>query len=212
MKKKQLISINVLIVLLEIIATIMSVKEFNLRMFTYYTQYSNVLTLISSALLIIYLIKNKVPKWLKFFRYVTVNMMTITFLIVTFVLVPLLLYSVGGKAFMMFTYGSMLFTHLLCPILLFISYCFLEKWNPISNKDKLYVLIPTIVYGVTMVLLNAFQFIDGPYPFLMVDEQPIYMSIIWFVLIFFLIYLVSFLIFKFSKKNISQSFKNKYIG
>lgn len=201
MKNKILILINVLIVVLEIIATIMSVKEFNLRLFTYYTQYSNILTLISSSLLIIYLLKDKIPKWLKFLRYITVNMMTITFLIVTFILVPLLLYSVGSKAFMMFTYGSMFFTHLLCPTLMFISYCFFEKWNPISKKDKIYVLIPTALYGIILVFLNIIQVIDGPYPFLMVDEFPIYFSIICYIFIFGIIYFIGFSIFKISENN-----------
>lgn len=201
MKKKVLITINVLIVLLEIIATYLSYSEFNLRLFTYYTQYSNIFALLSSLLLVIYLFREKVPKWLNFFRYITVNMMSITFLIVIFVLVPLLVYAVGIKGFMMLTYGSMLFNHLICPILLFISYVFFEKWNPITKKDKIYVLFPTIIYGIILVFFNAINVIDGPYPFLMVDEMPIYLSIICFVGIFTLIYLVGHLIYKISSKE-----------
>lgn len=201
MKNKLLVSINFLIIIFEIIATVMSAKEFNLRVFTYYTQYSNILTLITSVLLVICLLKNNVPKWLKFLRYIALNMMTITFFIVTFVLVPLLLYAIGNKGFMMFTYGSMIFHHLVCPILLFISYCFLEKWNPISKKDKLYVLIPTIVYGIILVFFNIIQVIDGPYPFLMVDEIPFYFSVICYLLLFSLIYYVALLTFKLSENK-----------
>lgn len=200
MKKRILISLNFLIILLEIVATYLSACEFNFRLFTYYTQYSNLFTLVSSFLLIIYLFKDNVPKWLKFFRYITVNMMIITFLVVTFILVPLLIYAIGVKGFMMFTHGSMLYNHLVCPILLFISYAFYEKWNPITKKDKIYVLIPTLIYGITLILFNAFNIIDGPYPFLMVDELPIYLSAISFIGIFTLTYFVGYIIYIFSLK------------
>ena len=49
-----------------------------------------------------------------------------------------------------------------------------------------------------MSVLNAVQIIDGPYPFLKVDEQPIYMTCIWYVGIFILIYLVALFVFKLS--------------
>lgn len=202
MKKKTLISLNVLIIILEIISAFMSAKEFSFRLFTYYTQYSNVLTLISSLLLVIGLFKNKIPKWLKFFRYITVNMMIITFFVVALILVPMLVYSIGIKGFMMFTYRSMLFNHLICPILLLISYVFFERWNPITRKDSLYVLIPTLTYGITMIILNLLRIVEGPYPFFKVYEQSICMISICVIGIIILSHLVSLIIFKISKYNL----------
>ena len=81
MRKIDLILINFLIVVFEIMAMIISVDEFSWKIFTYYTQYSNFLTLISSFLLIVCLLKGYIPKWLKFIRYVTLNVMVITFLL-----------------------------------------------------------------------------------------------------------------------------------
>ena len=60
MKNKLLISINLLVVVLEIIATTLSVKEFDYKFLTYYTQYSNVLALISSLFLVAFLLKKRV--------------------------------------------------------------------------------------------------------------------------------------------------------
>lgn len=202
MKKKILAGLNVVIIIFEVIALFMSFDEFGYKMFTYYTQYSNILALISSCLFMSYIFKNKIPKWLCFFRYMVTNLLTMTFLIVTFVLVPMLVYTIGVKGFMLFTYGSMLYHHLLCPILYFLSFVFFEKRCRVTKRDSLYVIVPTIAYGIVMVALNIFKVVDGPYPFLRVLHQPIYATIIWIILILLLSYLVSATMFKIKKKYI----------
>lgn len=200
MKNKLLILINILIVVFEVIALFYSLDEFSYKLFTYYTQYSNLLALLSSTLLLIYLTKKKMPKWLKFLRYLTTNFLTITFLVVSFILVPMLMFVHGFKSFLMFTYGSMLYHHLLCPILFFISFVFLEKGCPNTKKDYVYSIIPTFAYGLIMAILNILQIVEGPYPFLMVEDQPIYLTIIWFIMIFSLAYIIGKTIFKLNIK------------
>jgi len=205
MKRKTLILINILIIIFEIIALFLSAKEFGYKLFTYYTQYSNILALISSVLLLIYLFKNRIPKWLKFFRYIVAHLLTMTFLIVAFVLVPMLVYVLGSKGFMMFTYGSMLYHHLLCPILFFVSFILLEKGCPITKKDPVYVQIPTCIYGITMIILNILQLVDGPYPFFRVLHQPVYITTLWMLFIIAISYFVGLKIYKISKASIKNN-------
>ncbi len=203
MKKKALVSINVLIIIFELISLYLSMKEFDYKMFTYYTQYSNLLALVSSTIILFYLNKEK-PKWLRFLRYLSVNVLTITFLVVSLILVPLLSLKFGMKCFMMFTYESMLYHHLLCPILFFISFVFLEDNSFITKKDNIYVLIPTLLYGIIMVFLNAIQVVDGPYPFLQVDDQPLFLTLIWLIILFSFSYSISMIIPKISIKVTSK--------
>lgn len=204
MKKKAFVSINVLIIIFELISLYLSIKEFDYKMLTYYTQYSNLLALVSSTIILFYLNKEK-PKWLKILRYISVNVLTITFLVVSFILVPLLSLKYGMKCFMMFTYGSMLYHHLLCPILFFISFVFLEDNYCLSKKQNIYVLIPTFAYGIIMAFLNAIQVVDGPYPFLQIDDQPLILTLIWLIILFSFSYYISMIIskisIKFTRKN-----------
>ena len=41
----------------------------------------------------------------------------------------------------------------------------------------------TIAYAIVFITLNILKVYEGPYPFLMVYKQPVYMSIVWFILI-----------------------------
>ena len=59
-------------------------------------------------------------------------------------------------------------------------------------------LLPTAVYAVCSTTGNALKIMNGPYPFLRVYEQPLYMSVIWFVLILSLAYIIALVIYKIS--------------
>lgn len=60
---------------------------------------------------------------------------------------------------------------------------FLEEGGKPGKKLKRLAIIPTILYAVVLIILNAVGAVVGPYPFLMVRNQPIWASILWFVLI-----------------------------
>lgn len=200
MKNKLLISLNVLVIVLEIIGFIFSVYEFGFNVFIYYTQYSNLLALISSALLIYSLTKNNYSKKIRFLRYMTVHMLALTFIVVTFVLIPL----IGKEGYKMLVSGSMLYHHFLCPLLVFTSFMFLEKGCPITSKDPLYVLIPTCAYGIVIITLNILKVIDGPYPFLQMYSLPLYLTIPLLSLVIFIAFILGYIVFKLSKNRISN--------
>lgn len=205
MKKKILILLNVLIVGFEVIGLFLSIKEFSYKLFTYYTQYSNILALISSVMLLCYVSKKEIPKWVKFLRYVTAHLLTITFLIVSFVLVPMLVFKFGTIGFKMLTEGSMFYHHVVCPILFICSFIFLEECNPITNKDYIYALIPTGIYAVVILIFNLLGVVDGPYPFFRVLYQPFYITVAWLLFISYILYFVAKKLYEYSLKFTNKS-------
>lgn len=91
----------------------------------------------------------------------------------------------GGisTAHFMLVDGSMLYHHLLCPILVFISFVWLDPLRPMAKKDTLAVLVPTLIYAGIMIVLNLLQLADGPYSFLRIAQQPWFASVLWMGLI-----------------------------
>lgn len=66
---------------------------------------------------------------------------------------------------------------------MFISFIFFEKHDIKGFKDNFRAIYFTIAYAVVFIILNILKVYDGPYPFLQVYNQPIYMSVIWFIVI-----------------------------
>ena len=178
-KKVITIGLNIILIILESIGLYQSFKTLGwVESIKFYTELSNILGLLSSILLVCFLLKGNVPKSVKIFRFLSVLSLSVTFLVVLFILGPM--YGFNYK-FLFFS-GSMLFTHLLCPILIFISFVFLED-GKFDKKDCLIANALTIGYAIVMMILNLLNIVDGPYPFLRVRHQNIFMSIIWVVLI-----------------------------
>ena len=101
---------------------------------------------------------------------------------------------------------KLLFHHTLCPILCIISFVLFENEYKIKKKYILYSLIPTFLYAIIFIFLNAFNIVNGPYFFLKVNNQPIYMSIIWFFAIMSLAAGISSLLWFLNKRgNICKS-------
>ena len=193
-KLKLALFLNIIIVVMEIVSLIMSYNRNRINMFMFYTEESNLFALISCMIFCLYALpslrfrNNTIPKWLKVLKYMSTCCLLVTFLVVLFVLAPM--YNMGYK--MLFLNNSMLFHHLLCPILMFISFVFFEADNTLTKKYVNYAIIPTVLYAIIMIILNITNKIEGPYPFLLVHKQSIYMSIIWFIAIVGGAYLVGF--------------------
>ena len=187
-KKKVSLLLNILIVILEIIGLIINYKTMNRISIEYYTIDSNILALCSSLILIIYLLTNKkIPRWLSLFKYISVIGLSVTLLVVLFILIPM------GN-FDYYTYlisNSMLYQHTLCPIIGIVTFLFFDNLGKYYKKDILIGLIFTIIYSIVLIILNVLNIVNGPYPFLMVRTQSILSSIIWFVVIYLLAFIIS---------------------
>jgi len=168
-KKKIALIINIIILVLEIFAFIKNIFFNHLIQAEYYTIDSNMLALISSFLFIIFYKKDL--KLVNNVRFVATSCLALTVLVVIFVLCPM--YNFNYKMFM-FTDTFIVF-HTICPILSIISYVVFEER---SNKNYL-CLVFTAIYGIILAILNILNVVEGPYPFLMVRTQKIWVTLLW---------------------------------
>ena len=190
------IIINLLIVILEIIGFVLVFKELGITSLEYYTEDSNLLLLLSSIIILIHISKNKeLPLWFKSFRYIAIVSTTLTLIIV----LTVLSWTTDFGLYYLLFHESMLYHHTLCPVLAIISFVFLERYENLHAIQGLYF---TAIYGIIMISLNILKIVKGPYPFLLVHNQPIIHSIIWTVLIFAITYAISSILKKVNGKVI----------
>lgn len=176
--------VNIAVIILEIRGLRISISDRKWRIFAYYTQISNIITLISSVVFIAAIATGTIaagtmaagsaagavagiPVTL---RYLSSCMLTMTFLITLFVLVPM-----GAGFRRMMLSGNGLYHHTLCPVLSVTSYILWE------GHSDLWILptILTFVYGMIMLYMNAKGKFDGPYPFFRVQSQSKAATVLW---------------------------------
>ncbi|MBR4262652.1 MAG: hypothetical protein IKQ35_04750 [Bacilli bacterium] len=192
MKKKVSIILNVLVVIFEIVGFMISINTNNCISIEYFTEDSNILALFASSLYLFFVInKKKIPKWLSILKYIAAVCLTVTFLVVLFILAPM--YNFNYYYFLL--YGTMLFHHFICPIIFVVAFTCFDKVK-IVESDKKYGIGTVVLYAIVLIILNILKVVDGPYPFLRVLSQPIYISIFWAVLILGLAYGISVMIYR----------------
>ena len=190
------IILNLLIVILEIIGFVLVFKELGITSLEYYTEDSNLLLLLSSIIILIHISKNKeLPLWFKSFRYIAIVSTTLTLIIV----LTVLSWTTDLGLYYLLFHESMLYHHTLCPVLAILSFVFVERYDNLHTIHGLYF---TVVYGIIMIILNALKIVEGPYPFLLVHNQPIIHSIIWTALIFAITYAIALILKKINGKVI----------
>lgn len=175
---KMSIAANCIVIVLEIIGFYISISDRKWSIFAYYTQISNIITLISSLLLVAF----GSGGFTTGLRYLSTCMLTMTFLITLCVLVPM-----GGGFKKLMLSGNGLYHHTLCPIISVASYIFWEQHNSV-------ILVPvlvTLLYGITMLYLNYIRKFDGPYPFFRVHNQSDTATALWIAVLITIITVIS---------------------
>lgn len=197
-KKRISILLNILIVLLEIIGFVITYVINKKISIEFYTEDSNILALITSSIFVIYMLnKKEIPRWLKLLKYATTICLSVTFIVVIFILAPMYNFNYPYLLF----HNSLLYQHLLCPILSIITFIYFDNLGDFSIKDNFTSLSLTLLYAIILIILNILKLVIGPYPFLMVYEQSILISIIWFIIIFTLAYLIGYMLRVISKNK-----------
>ena len=180
-KLKLFLAINCLIAILEIIGNSICFREIGWSTFIYYTQLSNLFLLAAAIVNIAAGIKSlknkrrKIPDGAFRLFHVATSATTVTILVVIFVLSWMY-----GDLIHILTAGSMLYTHTLCPFLAVVTH-FAFAPKVFTKKAASRALLFTITYATVAIILNALRIWHGPYPFLFIYEQPIWMSIMWIV-------------------------------
>lgn len=171
--------LNLAILVCEIIGIIIRFHTQGSLGIEYYTMDSNLLALVAALAFIICIFTHKnLPKWLSILRYTATTMLSVTFFVVIFILAPMLEH---GYVILLFT-DQMLFNHLICPTLSFVSFILFEK-HPLKLRDINWPVGVTILYAIILVALNLCHVVDGPYPFLQVYDHSIFITLGWTVLI-----------------------------
>lgn len=172
------IAANCIVILLEAIGLSISISDRGVKILAYYTQISNIITLLSSICLLAF----GSSGFTCGFRYISTCMLTMTFLITLCVLVPM-----GGGFRKLMLSGNGLYHHTLCPIISVASYIFWEGHNSV----KILPVLITFVYGITMINLNYLRKFDGPYPFFRVHNQSKEATLLWIAVLITIITMIS---------------------
>jgi len=171
--------LNLVVLLMEIGSNAFGLLHYGPRILIYYTTLSNLLALGSSLCFLLLSRRREPPRWLAWLRLLTALHLTVTFLVVVTILAPV---TGGYRAALL--EGIVLYQHTLCPILTVVSFVFFERRLPsLSRRSILWTLLPTLGYGAVFVVLNLLRIVDGPYPFLRVNAQPAWLTVVWFAVI-----------------------------
>jgi len=178
------LAISLVIVVLEVVALIMVIRSMGWGMFVYYTQDSNLLLLIASAIWAFCCFRRlrdgvAIPQWVRVLKFAATGTVFVTFVVVIAVLVPM---GAGSFSEMLFD-GSMLFCHTLCPILAVVSFVLFEGEPRLEVESTAAALCPTVVYAIVAIIMNLIGAWYGPYPFLHIFEQPAWISLVWVILL-----------------------------
>lgn len=146
--------------------------------FLYYTQISNIIAVISSAIYIagFRASDGKFRTFVIYSRYLGACMLTMTFLVVVCIFVPF-----GTEATTNRLLGSVngMMHHIVCPAISVTSFTFFER----GVRPKAAVLLPigaTAVYAAIIYTLNFLRLAPAPYPFFEVYEHPVWVLVLWF--------------------------------
>ena len=186
-KKRLILSafFNLAVVALGLVADSMDIAKGGETPLRFYTEDSNLLAQLACIIMAAYVIRRlvkgaEVPRWACILKYMAACCLTVTFLAVIFVLSPQ--FGPRGYYLMLLT-DTMLYMHLLCPVLCVASFLLLDPMPEITKRDALLALAPTVIYAVVSAVLNILRVMVGPYPFLHVYEQPVWASVLWFIAI-----------------------------
>lgn len=211
-KLRMALFVHVIIVILEMMVINYMVAVNGMELFKYYTDDSNLLCLITSAIFVLFMLPAvskgrtsgfvstymmqhykgsvKIPEWLTMLRFVTTCCLTLTCIVVLTVLGPK-----DGYAYQLLS-GMHPFDHLGVPAASMLSFLFLENERPLPKAAPYVSAGLTIIYAIVIIVLNSIGVVDGPYFFLRIREQSLLMTFIWSVLILGGDFLLSWLIMK----------------
>lgn len=176
---------NILLIVLASLGLYFSIVDKNA--FLYYSDNAGMFALSSSIIYVIIVLAKKEPNFLCLaLRYVSTACLALT-LVGTFYVAT----TTGENYLDSFIKGSHLFNNLLCPIVSFVSFTMFEGDRRLNKKKTIwYALIPTVIYGIIMLVCNVSNTFTGPYSFMMINDNPVYVTVIVFIVTIILNYVI----------------------
>ena len=160
---------------------------------TLYANIGTYIALVASGLMLVMTLMKKelgnVPYWAILLKYVSAVFNGLTF-VVALVHTPITYGLIGYVSNMLL--GINLFRHVLIPLMSAVSFMFFEGDRRLNKKKTMwYPVLCTLVYVVIVVGLVSAKAISAPYVFFNVYLNPVYVSVIWFVCIMLVDYLLA---------------------
>lgn len=176
---------NILLIVLAGLGLFFSIVDKNA--FLYYSDNAGMFALSSSIIYVIVVLTKKEPNFLSLaLRYVSTTCLVLT-IVGTFYVAT----TTGENYLDSFIKGSHLFNNLLCPIVSFVSFTMFEGDRRLNKKKTIwYALIPTVIYGIIMLVCNVSNTFTGPYSFMMINDNPVYVTVIVFIVTIILNYVI----------------------
>ena len=176
---------NILLIVLAGLGLYFSIVDKNA--FLYYSDNAGMFALSSSIIYVIVVLTKKEPNFLSLaLRYVSTTCLVLS-LVGTFYVAT----TTGENYLDSFIKGSHLFNNLLCPIVSFVSFTMFEGDRRLNKKKTIwYALIPTVIYGIIMLVCNVSNTFTGPYSFMMINDNPVYVTVIVFIVTIILNYVI----------------------
>ena len=176
---------NILLIVLASLGLYFSIIDKNA--FLYYSDNAGMFALSSSIIYVIVILTKKEPNFLSLaLGYVSTTCLVLT-LVGTFYVAT----TTGENYLDSFIKGSHLFNNLLCPIVSFVSFTLFEGDRRLNKKKTIwYALIPTVIYGIIMLVCNVTNTFTGPYSFMMINDNPVYVTVIVFIVTIILNYVI----------------------
>lgn len=176
---------NILLIVLASLGLYFSIVDKNA--FLYYSDNVGMFALSSSIIYVIIVLAKKEPNFLCLaLRYVSTACLVLT-LVGTFYVAT----TTGENYLDSFIKGSHLFNNLLCPIVSFVSFTMFEGDRRLNKKKTIwYALIPTVIYAIIMLVCNVSNTFTGPYSFMMINDNPVYVTVVVFIVTIILNYVI----------------------
>ncbi len=191
---------NSVMIIFTCVGLYMSIQESDI--FLHFTNDINILLLVSNIVYILtLLIKKDVAFIGLLLRYMATACLILTFIATFYLASTIETNYVEGLKFYL-TDKSFLFFNLLNPIISVVSFTRFEGDRRLNKKKTIYLaMLPTLLYGIVLVILNLTNTVVGPYPFLMVNANTPLVSIICMTVILVLNYLIARFILLFNQKH-----------
>lgn len=182
---KPAIAFNAVIIALELWAIANGIEQRGIGDFMFYTELSNLFGGIACAICLVGEIRQlrggpALSRKAKLVKFAASCCLLMTFFVVVLVLAPS--YNAQGLNgyYLMFCVRELPITHFLGPVLVFVSYVLFEADPAMTFKQSLIGFLPTLAYAAVAYPCNIARVWEGPYPFLLVWQMPVWQSVIWF--------------------------------
>lgn len=178
-KPKIALTLNIIAFVLGSIGIIVRIARNIPDFWLYYTQLSNVVAVISSAMYIAFRStrNRKLRACVRGMRYLSACGLTMTFIVVMCIFIPF-----GGASEMisrLLGHVNGFMHHLACPLISVTSYIVFEE----GVRERRALWLPfgaTAVYAFTVYTLNYFYLAPAPYPFFETHDHPVWELALWF--------------------------------